>query len=121
LQLRTNRDNLEEEITTKNELHLLLEEEDLKWRQRSKQNWLKCGDRNTKFCHSCANQRSSRNLISNIKDGNGQQCANQQEIEAAFISFFTDLFTSNIPRDIDQCTQAMGGIVTESMNHRLMA
>jgi len=31
------------------------------------------------------------------------------------------LFTSNIPRDIDQCTQALGGIVTESMNHRLMA
>jgi hypothetical protein len=121
LQLRTNGDNLTEEITTKNELQLLLEEEDLKWRQRSKQNWLKCGDRKTNFFHSCANQRSSRNLISNIKDGNGHQCVNQQEIEAAFISFFTDLFTSNTPRDIDQCTQDMGRLVTESMNDRLMA
>jgi hypothetical protein len=121
LQLKTNGDNLTEEINTKIELQSLLEEEDLKWRQRSKQKWLKCGDTNTNFFHSCANQRSSRNLISNIKDGNGQQCVNQQEIETAFISFFTELFTSNTPRDIDKCTQAMGRSVTEAMNHGLMA
>ncbi|KAF5459757.1 hypothetical protein F2P56_019677 [Juglans regia] len=34
-----------------NEIDGYLEEEDLKWRQRAKQRWLKDGDRNTKYFH----------------------------------------------------------------------
>lgn len=33
----------------------LLEEEDVRWKQRAKQTWLKDGDRNNKFYHMCAN------------------------------------------------------------------
>lgn len=46
----------EPEASVKAELNALLEEEDLKWRQRAKENWLKFGDRNSKYFHACANQ-----------------------------------------------------------------
>jgi oligoendopeptidase F len=61
--------NIEAEKLVKDELHTLLEEEDLKWRQRAKENWLKLGDRNTKFFHACANQRSRSNMISQVVRG----------------------------------------------------
>ncbi|XP_042974677.1 uncharacterized protein LOC122306311 [Carya illinoinensis] len=40
---------------------LILEQEDLKWRQRAKQLWHQMGDKNTKYFHACATQRRKRN------------------------------------------------------------
>jgi hypothetical protein len=39
------------------DLQVQLEQEEIKWRQRAKINWLSHGDRNSKFFHACANQR----------------------------------------------------------------
>ncbi|XP_059457696.1 uncharacterized protein LOC132187382 [Corylus avellana] len=44
--------------TLKLELNCLLEQEELKWRQRAKKHWLKEGDRNTKFFHESENPAS---------------------------------------------------------------
>jgi hypothetical protein len=52
----------------KQELQNLLDQENLRWKQRAKINWLKYGDRNTKFYHACANQRKKSNQIYKIKD-----------------------------------------------------
>jgi gluconate kinase len=41
----------------------LLEQDDVKWRQRAKENWLKHGDKNSKYFHACANQRRRANQI----------------------------------------------------------
>jgi hypothetical protein len=43
------------------DLHSLMEQEDLQWRQQAKANWLKHGDRNTKYLHAYANQRKMAN------------------------------------------------------------
>ncbi|XP_035542487.1 uncharacterized protein LOC118344867 [Juglans regia] len=36
------------------ELGFLLEQEDLRWKQRAKKQWLAYGDKNTQFFHACA-------------------------------------------------------------------
>jgi hypothetical protein len=41
----------------KQSLQLLLDQENIKWKQRAKVNWLQGGDRNTKYYHACANYR----------------------------------------------------------------
>ena len=48
-----------------------LRREDQEWKQKSRINWLKNGDRNTKFYHGIANGRRGRNMIVEIMlDGN---------------------------------------------------
>ncbi|KAF5442860.1 hypothetical protein F2P56_035476 [Juglans regia] len=49
------------------EMGSLLEQEDLKWRQRAKKTWYQLGDKNTKFFHSYATHRRKKNLIKEIK------------------------------------------------------
>jgi len=60
-------------MSLKEELDNLLEVEDLKWRQRAKEDWLKYGDRNTKYFHACASQKNRRNLIREIADLRGKK------------------------------------------------
>lgn len=47
--------NLAEINQIQTEINLLLEMEDLRWRQRAKRNWYQHGDRNTQFFHAWAN------------------------------------------------------------------
>ncbi|XP_062151902.1 uncharacterized protein LOC133860279 [Alnus glutinosa] len=47
----------EAEAATKADLDAFLEEEDIIWRQRAKEDWLKFSDRNTKYFHACDSQR----------------------------------------------------------------
>jgi len=48
---------------------MLLVEEDM-WQQRSRNYWLKSGDRNTSFFHTKASNKHQRNIISRIKNSN---------------------------------------------------
>ncbi|XP_019161377.1 PREDICTED: uncharacterized protein LOC109158013 [Ipomoea nil] len=53
------------------ELENLLTAEEVFWKQRSKQLWLKHGDANTKYFHKSATARRKRNLLSRLKDPEG--------------------------------------------------
>lgn len=50
------------------ELQKILEEEDIKQKQRAKQHWLQNGDKNMRFYHLHANQKRKINKISQIMD-----------------------------------------------------
>jgi hypothetical protein len=74
------------------ELGQLLDKEDIWWRQRAKEEWLKSGDRNTRFLHACASTRRCWNHVGTIKDENGQNWDTTKDVEAAFERYFSNLF-----------------------------
>lgn len=102
-------------------MHDLLEQEDLKWRQRVKVEWLRNGDRNTKFFHACANQRNHRNHITKIIDGTGRSCIQPVEIERAFVDYFQTILTSDKPTAIEECIAGTDEKATPTMNQNLLA
>jgi hypothetical protein len=59
-------------LRLKKEIEFLMEQEDVKWKQRAKQNWYKDGDRNTPFFHAWVDHRRRINHISNIEDEEGR-------------------------------------------------
>lgn len=58
--------NVDEIRSIQLEINTLLEQEDIRWKQRAKRTWYRCGDKNTKFFHTYANQRRKKNLIKSI-------------------------------------------------------
>jgi hypothetical protein len=76
------------------EIEYILEQEDVKWKQRGKQNWFREGDRNTQFFHAWASHRRKINTIKKIKDEEGVVWKKSEEISNAFISFYQNLFTT---------------------------
>lgn len=72
----------------------LLEKQDIYWKQRSKQFWLKEGDCNTRFFHRFASQRRKINRVERIKDKTGQWCETTAEVQREIEGYFLELFTA---------------------------
>jgi hypothetical protein len=56
-----------------------------------------------------------------IKDKDGRWCYSQEDIEAAFVGYFTELFTAGKEMDMDDCLAAIDRKVTLEINQTLMA
>jgi hypothetical protein len=113
--------NLQKEKQLKKDILDMLEQEELKWRQRAKEDWLHDGDRNTKFFHASASQKQRRNRIERITDRLGRNCDSQATVEQAFVHYFQDIFTTSNPHDIDACTEAIEGRLLSNLKDRLTA
>jgi hypothetical protein len=97
-----------------NQIHIndLLEEEDLKWGQLAKEHWLKDGDKNTKFFHTCVKQRKRHNQIEEILDEGRVMCSTEDEVKKAFTGYFQHLFTTSNPICIERCLEGLSPKVT---------
>lgn len=98
----------------------ILEREDVKWKQRVKQNWYCQGDRNTKFFYAWANHRRKVNTIRSIIDEQGRAWRRYKEVCRVFIEYYGDIFTSNISTDFSQCLEHMEPRVSVEMNSNLL-
>lgn len=91
----------EEEIEVINQIKISLlqklDEDELKWKQRTKQHWLKNGDRNKKFYHLYANQRKKNNRISLLMESGGRIAQTQSKICSIFSTFFPNCSLPQIP------------------------
>lgn len=56
-----------EKLMAVQDYHKVLRMEEISWRQKSKQSWLKEGDRNMKFFHKIVSWRQSINSLSRLK------------------------------------------------------
>ncbi|XP_022158772.1 uncharacterized protein LOC111025237 [Momordica charantia] len=106
-----------------NDLAGLLELEEIFWKQRSREDWLKWGDCNFKWFHKKATMRKSCNYIHGIEDQYGCWTEEPKEIGNIFITYFQDIFTSTspLPLDIDSITTHIPTRITSEINAQLLA
>ena len=57
--------------TLTNEIHKFMDKEECIWHQRSRIDWLKFGDLNTKYFHCRATERNKRNFTSGLENEKG--------------------------------------------------
>ena len=62
--------------------------------QRVRTNWMKEGDKNTKFFHAHATQRRRRNSIKGLTDEQGLWTEDEKEVHRIITSYFGQLFKS---------------------------
>lgn len=62
-------EDLAKECSLLQELEEIKKQEEIYWRQRSRVNWLKEGDVNTKCFHVVANRQRIRNFIPSLTQG----------------------------------------------------
>ena len=103
----------------RHEINILIEKEEIYWKQRSCISWLCEGDRNTKFFHAKASTRK-KNLIVSLKEMDGTMIKLQSNIERVIIQHFSTLFQSSNPNAIEEVVAHIPRVVTKEMNDWLM-
>ncbi|KAL5540880.1 hypothetical protein UlMin_043272 [Ulmus minor] len=71
------------------------------WKQRSKDMWLKCGDRNSNFFHQKASARKSKNTITGLLDNKEKWCDEEAGLAHIIENHFETLFSSSSPSSVD--------------------
>ncbi|KAL4328991.1 hypothetical protein AHAS_Ahas13G0255400 [Arachis hypogaea] len=83
---------IQEERELQAEYSNLLMQEELFWYQKSREHWVKFGDRNTKFFHMQTIMRRKRNKVQGLFLEDGRWSTDPQELEECAIEFYRDLF-----------------------------
>jgi hypothetical protein len=112
--------DVERAASIEKDLKIYMEQEEIKWRKRAKMDWLKHGDRNSKFFHACASQRQKTNKIEQVHDENGEVWEIQEGIGGAFENYFSQLFTAGGTSNYVDCFKGVEVRVSEAMNESLM-
>lgn len=105
----------------KQELTVALREEELFWRQKCREEWLKAGDRNTSYFHNCVRGRRIQNKVLMLLDDDNQELFSEGSKGNLAVEFFRDLFTSSNPFDLETLFQGFSSRVTADMNAHLTA
>jgi hypothetical protein len=102
--------------------HMVLkDQEDLVWRRRAREDWLKYGDRNTKFFHASTKQKRQANHMEKIQDEEGKSWGTQEDIGRVFTEYYRCLFTSEGAMEVRRCIRAVSNRVSEEANRSLLS
>ena len=80
------------ELKLRKEYNLIIEQEEIFWLQKSRNSWLKEGDRNTKFFHISTMIRRRRNKLEGLKGDDGVWRGDKESMMFTAISYFKNLF-----------------------------
>jgi hypothetical protein len=88
-------------------------------KQRSRVDWLKAGDRNTRVFHAKAKLCSRTNKIMHLKREYGSLCMIPKEIEEMTTSFYRNLFTAQDHNELSEVAQFIPRKVIDEMSNML--
>ncbi|KAH1090414.1 hypothetical protein J1N35_017671 [Gossypium stocksii] len=93
---------VKKELDIRDELENVLDHKDLLWRQKVRCDWLRLGDRNTKFFHCRTLRRRKFNRITTLHIDNGDWCSDNDILQSKVVEFFKRLYGEDPPvlRDI---------------------
>lgn len=94
-------------------------QEEILWRQKSRQMLLKEGDRNTRFFHKETIANRQQNRISKLKTATGQIVERQENIEGNLVQFYSDPLQEmeeTQEEDIKAITRHIPSLVTQEHN-----
>ncbi|KAE8673707.1 hypothetical protein F3Y22_tig00111774pilonHSYRG00034 [Hibiscus syriacus] len=82
---------LDTELRT--QLDEVLAQEESLWIQKSRQQWVTHGDKNTKFFHASTMQCRRTNYINSLKTQDGSWCSDQNQFRTMIVEFCKELFS----------------------------
>ena len=82
------------EARLRNELEMVMNQEEILWLQKSRKDWLLYGDRNTNCFHQKTIARRRLNRIDAIRDCSGNWLYDEEDIRRHAVGYFSDLFKS---------------------------
>jgi hypothetical protein len=75
------------------ELDLVLQQEEAMWFQKSRSQWIKDGDRNTRYYHVKTITRRRRNRILMLKNEQNDWFENEEDLKHMVSDYYKSLFT----------------------------
>ncbi|XP_024011324.1 uncharacterized protein LOC112086588 [Eutrema salsugineum] len=102
------------------ELLKAIKEEEVYWRQKSKERWLLAGDKNTSFFHGKVKTRRMRNNIAALQDVNGVDRFSEAEKGNIAVEYFSTLFKSSNPTDLAELLEGFPARISQHMNRELV-
>lgn len=123
-ELRCLRDKEDSHSVTKYEevkkrLHLIPDQRDIFWRQRSKQLWLQSGDKNSKYFHMSANSRKRANQITKLKNAAGEWKEWNVVIEELIVDYYAGLYSASQVEWME-VTECVTNFITAEQNLGLL-
>jgi hypothetical protein len=103
------------------QLHEMFEREEVMYRQRSRQEWLKSGDRNTRFFQNRASHRRRKNTVRFLKRDDGSRCDTDVGMREMAQAFYLNLYSSEGAANMDRILDRIETVVTPEMNDKLTA
>lgn len=89
------------------------------WKQKSKDNWIRFGDGNTKVFHAAVKISRAKNKVVKLFDNDGNAQRSEASKAQVAISYFKDLFKSSNSEDYQSLLCDLPPRVTYRMNHFL--
>jgi hypothetical protein len=99
----------------------MFEREEVMYRQRSRQEWLKSGDRNTRFFQNRASHRRRKNTVRFLKRDDGSRCDTDVGMREMAQAFYLNLYSSEGAANMDRILDRIETVVTPEMNDKLTA